>query len=447
MSQPNVILIFGDQWRQQAFGYTGNPDVQTPNIDRLSAQSINFTHAVSGCSVCCPARASLLTGQYPLTHGVFLNDVHLSERATSLAQAFKSAGYNTAYIGKWHVDGNGRSNYIPPERRQGFDYWKVLECTHNYNTSFYYANNSDEKLTWEGYDAIAQTRDAQNYMRNHNKSNPFLLTLSWGPPHEPYDTAPESYRASYSPNSVTLRPNVPESHAADARKWIAGYYAHCTALDNCVGDLLKTLDETGLADNTLVLFFSDHGDMLGSQDSVKKQQPYEESIRIPFLLRWPAKFGTTGKQVDARIDIPDIMPTLLGLCNIPIPQTVEGLDFSHYLTSGTDPSDGAAFLQCPNPFGQWTRDKGGREYRGLRTGQYTYVRSLDGPWLLYDNNADPYQLKNLVNNPSYKALRDDLDFWLQRRLNAMNDEFLPGSDYIRRWGYTVDKRGTVPYTN
>ena len=316
--------------------------MQTPNIDRLASQSINATHAVSGCSVCCPARASLLTGQYPLTHGVFVNDVHLSDRAISLAGAFKHAGYDTAYVGKWHVNANGRSNYIPPENRQGFDYWKVLECTHNYNNSFYYANDSDEKLTWEGYDAIAQTRDVQDYIENHDSDNPFFLALSWGPPHAPYETAPEKYRTMYRPEDVPLRENVPPESEANAREWIAGYYAHCTALDDCMGDLLQTLDDKGIADDTLLLFFSDHGDMLGSQGSAKKQQPWEESIRIPFLLRWPSQFGTEGCEVHDPIDIPDIMPTLLGLCGIDIPDTVEGLDFSAYLRGGENPSDGAA---------------------------------------------------------------------------------------------------------
>ena len=269
----NVILIFGDQWRAQAFGYAGNTCVQTPHIDRLASQSINATNAVSGCSVCCPARASLLTGQYPLTHGVFVNDVHLSDRAVSLAQAFKNAGYDTAYVGKWHVNANGRSNYIPPENRQGFDYWKVLECTHNYNNSFYYANDSDEKLTWEGYDAIAQTRDVQEYVENYDSENPFLLVLSWGPPHAPYETAPEKYRAMYRPEDVPLRENVPPESEASAREWIAGYYAHCTALDDCMGDLLQTLDDKGIADDTLLLFFSDHGDMLGSQGVRKSNSP------------------------------------------------------------------------------------------------------------------------------------------------------------------------------
>ena len=132
-NKPNVVFVFGDQWRQQATGYAGDPNVSTPHLDTLARESIDFTHAVSGCPVCSPYRASLLTGQRPLTHGVFVNDVYLQPRATSIAEAFSSAGYDTAYIGKWHVDGHGRSNYIPPERRLGFAYWKVLECTHAYN--------------------------------------------------------------------------------------------------------------------------------------------------------------------------------------------------------------------------------------------------------------------------------------------------------------------------
>jgi arylsulfatase A-like enzyme len=240
---------------------------------------------------------------------------------------------------------------------------------------------------------------------------------------------------------------VSEDKADEARKWIAGYYAHCTALDDCMADLLQTLDDKGIADTTIVLFFSDHGDMLGSQNSAKKQQPWEESIRIPFLMRWPEKFGVEGKTLDARIDIPDMMPTLLGLCDIDVPDTVQGLDFSDYFNGGDDPSDGAAFLQCALPFGQWVRTIGGREYRGLRTDRYTYVRSLDGPWLLYDNEVDPYQLHNLIDDPAYAGLRADLDVWLQRRLDAMGDEFKHGLEYIADWGYTVDERETVPYTN
>ncbi|MDE0811170.1 MAG: sulfatase-like hydrolase/transferase, partial [Alphaproteobacteria bacterium] len=222
---------------------------------------------------------------------------------------------------------------------------------------------------------------------------------------------------------------------------------HCTALDDCMADLLQTLEDQGIDDNTLVLFFSDHGDMLGSQGWDKKQKPWEESIRVPFLLRYPALLGCEGRQVDALIDIPDIMPTLLGLCQLNIPESVEGLDFSAYLRGGDDPSDGAALLSCPHPFGQWHRQIGGREYRGLRTKRYTYARSLDGPWLLYDNERDPYQLENLVDSPDAADLLKELDQHLSKRLALMGDEFLPGDDYLQQWGYEVDEKGTVPYRN
>jgi len=445
MKRPNVIFVFGDQWRAQATGYAGDSNVKTPNLDSLAGESINFTHAVAGCPVCSPYRASLMTGQFPLTHGVFVNDVYLKHNAVSLADAYATAGYDTAYIGKWHLDGHGRSSYIPPERRQGFDYWKVLECTHNYNRSLYYAGDSDEKLYWEGYDAIAQTRDAQKYIQEHDDKKPFLLVLSWGPPHNPYETAPEQYKTMYEPENIRLRPNVPDESAQQARKDLAGYYAHCSTLDVCIENLLHTIREKGIEEDTIFVFTSDHGDMLGSQGEQRKQRPWDESIRVPFLLRYPAMFGCQPKQLDAFIDAPDILPTLLGLCGFPIPDTVEGLDFSNYMQGGANPSDGAAVIMCPHPFGEWVRRQHGREYRCLRTQRYTYVRTLEGPWLLYDNDEDAYQLSNLIDNPAYGQLQQDLDAWLQRKLDAMSDEFLPGMDYIRQWNYTVNERGTVPY--
>ena len=208
-SQPNILVILADQWRADAFGFAGNPDVKTPNLDALQRESVHFKNAVVSVPVCCPTRASLLTGQRALTHRVFMNDVPLSPDATSLAKVLKGSGYDTAYVGKWHLNGNGRANFIPRERRQGFDYWKVLECTHDYNNSFYYGD-TPEKLKWEGYDAIAQTRDAQTFIRGHAAGKkPFVFMLAWGPPHDPYFSAPEKYRAKYDAAKLTLRGNVP----------------------------------------------------------------------------------------------------------------------------------------------------------------------------------------------------------------------------------------------
>ena len=444
ITNPNVIFIFGDQWRAQATGYAGDPNVQTPNLDRFATESLNFTHAVSNCPVCSPWRATLMTGQYPLTHGVFVNDVPISSDPVYLADVFKDAGYETAYIGKWHIDGYGRSAYIPPERRKGFDYWKVRECTHDYNDSFYYADGP-EKLWWEGYDAIAQTQDAQAYIETHNLDKPFLLMLSWGPPHDPYDTAPEAFRQLYDPADIVLRPNVPEDIVSDARKWLAGYYAHCSALDWCFGEVLKTLDKTGLSDNTLVVFTSDHGDMVGSHGARNKQRPWDESILVPLLLRYPAAFGRTAHRIETPINAPDLMPTLLGLADLPIPATVEGHNFAPFLRGKNAPPDTAALIELPACFHQYAYYRGGRDWRGLRTTRYTYVIHSDGPWMLYDNEKDPYQLENVVDHPDYADVQADLDADLRQRLAARGDDFTPGSALIRQAGYRVDERGDPVY--
>lgn len=298
------------------------------------------------------------------------------------------------------------------------------------------------KRFWDGYDVFAQTADAQAYIRSHGDEKPYLLVLSWGPPHNPYDTAPAAYRALYEPQHITLRPNVPPEMADDAREWLAGYYAHCTAIDRSVGDVLATLDAAGQADNTIVVFASDHGDMLGSHGQERKQRPWNESICVPFLLRVP---GREGQQVDALLNAHDIMPTLLSLCGLPIPETVEGRDFAATLDGGPDPSGGAALLACFHPFGEYARAGGGREYRGIRTHRYTYTRTLDGPWLLYDNQTDLYQLYNLINDPAYAAVQADLDQRLRAMLDAQSDAFLDGMAYIRQWGYPLDATGTVPF--
>ncbi|MBM4038190.1 MAG: sulfatase [Planctomycetes bacterium] len=489
----NVVFVFADQWRAQATGYAGDPNVKTPNLDALAKRSVNFSRAIASCPVCSPYRASLITGQYPLTHGVFINDVHLRNEAVSIAEAFKAGGYDTGYIGKWHLQGRGRLSFIPREDRQGFDFWRVCECTHDYNKSPYYADGP-ERLVWPGYDAEAQTRAAQAYIRGdgRDKAKPFLLMLSWGPPHNPYETAPKQFRDLYDPAKLVLRPNVPPPAQAAARRDLAGYYAHCTALDAYVGDLLKTIADAGLADDTIFAFTSDHGDMLGSQGQQRKQRPWDESIRVPFLLSLPlppssplplgegrvrvpsplpwgegrvrvpgaAAPPQQGREITQPFNVPDIMPTLLRLCGLDVPKTVEGLDFSSLVTGpvggASVPRDivgGAsvpralpesALIACYAPFGEWTRQGGGREYRGVRTARHTYVETREGPWLLYDNEKDPYQLTNLVGKPEAAEVQPHLAAELKKLLAQRNDEFLSGWDYITKWGYKTDKTGTAP---
>jgi arylsulfatase A-like enzyme len=444
--RPNLLFVFADQWRAQSTGYAGDPNLhgKTPHLDRLAQESVNLVNAVSTVPVCTPYRASLLTGQYALTHGLFMNDASLNPELTTIGKVFKSAGYDTGYVGKWHVDGHGRADFIPEERRQGFDYWKVLECTHNYNDSAYYTGNDPEKKKWPGYDAIAQTRDVQRYLADHAQSGrPFAAFLSWGSPHNPYSTAPKQYKDLFPPADIQLRSNVPAADAEKARKDLAGYYAHIAALDQCMGELMATLDETGLRDNTILVFTSDHGDMLYSHGQIFKQQPFDESVRIPFLVRCPARCAA--REVDMPIGSPDIMPTLLGLCGIQVPGSAEGRDYSRVLAGEAAPDNDAELIECITPFGSWNRSRGGREYRGIRTRRHTYVRDLKGPWVLFDNKNDPFQKTNLVDSPESASVLEKLEAMLALKLKERGDEFLPGEEYIKQWGYPVNAQGTIPY--
>ena len=446
--RPNLLYLFSDQWRTSDHGYMGNEEVLTPTLDALAAESVNFENAVSGIPVCCPHRGCLLTGQSPLTHGLFLNDLRLSDRATSFAQAFTGAGYDSGDIGTWHIDGTGRSAYIPPARRQGFDYWKVLECTHNYNDSKYYDQDDTKPQTWEGYDAYAQTRDAMSYLKGREEEDkPFALFLSWGPPHAPYRTGPKKWLEHYDQRELTLRENVPRELAKQAQQTYAGYYAHCTALDECVKWLLDTLMETGQLENTIVVYTSDHGDMLHSRGQLKKQRPWDESLRVPFLVRCPEAMEVKPRREPAPINTPDIMPTLLNLAGVAVPDSCEGEDFSTVIRGERTLADSAALITCPSPFGQWPRSRGGREFRGVRTRRYTYTRTLEGPWELFDNEEDPFQQRNLVASAAHRGLRDDLEDSLRIRLRETGDDFAPGPELIRRCGYRVDQSGTVAYNN
>lgn len=447
--KPNIVFVLTDQWRAQAFGYAGDPNVKTPRIDALAARSINFENAVSVCPVCTPQRAALLTGRFPSSTGMFMNDLYLPSEELCMAEIFGAAGYDTGYIGKWHLDGHGRDAYIPRERRQGFDYWKVLECTHKYNDSHYYADDDPTKLTWPGYDAYAQTADAQKYVRDHaDNDKPFLLVVGYGGPHFPHHTAPEALKALYPPDELQLRPNVPDDAEiqAHSRVELQGYYGHCTAIDQCVGALYKTLETCGIADNTIFIFTSDHGDMHGSQgkSSWRKQLPWDESVCVPFLCRYPPVHD--GGRVEATpLNTPDMLPSLLSLAGVPVPDTLEGDDLSTVFKGETCDRERPALFMSLAPFaGRRNRDF--KAYRGIRTSRYTYVRDSDGPWLLYDNVEDPYQMHNLVNDATNADLQTALEQELQSLLARNDDAVIRKDEAIAKWGYTVrEGDGAIPY--
>jgi arylsulfatase A-like enzyme len=437
MRHPNIVFVFADQMRAEATGYAGNRGVFTPNLDRLAESGVAFSNCIAGAPVCTPWRACFLTGQYPLTHGLFLNDLRLPTDRPTLGTVLKEAGYATGYIGKWHLDGNARAGFTPPgPRRQGFDFWAVGNCTHDYNHSLYYRDTPDRRY-WEGYDAIAQTDLAIDFIRDHaGREAPFALVLSWGPPHNPYDTAPERFRALYPPERVPVRPNCPHPNREELR----GYYAHVSALDEQVGRLLGALEASGALADTLFVFTSDHGDMLGSQGEQRKQRPWAEAIDVPLLIRAPNQ-RAAGARVDTLVNVWDLMPTLLALAGVPCPSTVQGRELSAAVTGAPFAEPDATLAACIAPFAEYR----GEEWRAARTKRHTYVRTLSGPWLLYDNAADPYQMENRVNRPESAELQGEMETRLQRLLAEFGDEFRPAREYIEQWGYAVDEKGAIPY--
>ena len=448
--KPNILYLLADEWRGNATGYAGDPNIKTPNLDRLAKEGLNYGNAVSVCPVCTPYRAALQTGRFPTSTGMFLNDAYLPSEELCMAEILKTAGYERGFIGKWHLDGHGRDSFIPPDRRQGWDYWKVDECTHNYNHSLYYSGNDPEKKYWKGYDAFAQTKDAQAYLEVKAKSGqPFVLVLAYGPPHFPVNQAPEEYKKLFPVERIKLEPNVPVSQQQAAREQLQGYYAHCAALDHCVGELLATLDETGLASNTIVVFTADHGETMGAHGNKpdQKQVPWDESCHMPFLLRYPAAGGPHGVTVKTPLTTPDILPTLLGLAGVAIPKTVEGEDLSATVRNPTFAMDRVALYEGISPFANLglEGEVNNREYRAIRTSRYTYVRDLKGPWLLYDDETDRYQMHNLVNQPETAALQKELEAKLQAELKKRGDEFRDGQYYIDLWGFNARKGGSISY--
>ncbi len=438
--KPNVVFILTDQWRASALGYMGNPNVKTPQLDQLADQAVNFVNAVSVSPVCTPYRASLLTGRFPSSTGMILNDIYLPAEELCMAEIFQSAGYQTAYIGKWHLDGHGRLNNVEPERRQGFEYWKALECSHDYNHMLYYENEDPEQKTWDGYSPFAISKEATTYMNDHtDDQQPFLLFISIATPHFPYNSAPEEYMEMYPPSEIKFSPNVPEELYERVLPEIQGYYAHCTATDLAIGSMVEQMRSLGLLENSILVFTADHGEMMGSHGRLpyRKQLAWNESVHVPFLIRLPDGESHQGVRVKAPLTTPDILPSLLSLCGIEIPNTIEGDDLSKLMLNPDPEADRAALVMNVSPFDVNWDD---REYRGIRTARFTYAVSPEGPFMLFDDQEDPYQMDNLAGNPAYTDIQADLERQLGQELSEIGEETIKPKDfYIEKWGFEIEK--------
>jgi arylsulfatase A-like enzyme len=464
MHKPNLIYVFADQLRYDACGYTGNSRARTPNIDKLAKEGVNLTNAVSGHPLCAPYRASLFTGKYTTSTGMVINELRMNPNHICFAHILTQNGYETAYIGKWHLWANQLGNhydpknsYVPPgPYRLGFDgFWAAYNFHHEYYRGYYHTN-SPEKIFIEGYEPDGQTDIAIEVLKEFSsRDKPFALFLSYGTPHDPwtYDNVPKEYLEMFKDVEFTLPPNYKEENdpyadvwgrltseeRKDLTEWMRVYYAMVANLDWNVGRLLKAIDEFGLRDSTIFVFTSDHGELFGAHGRRAKNIFYEEAVRVPFIIRWPLKIPA-GYISDICLNTPDIMPTLLSLMELPIPEGVEGIDLSHRILGREGPEPEAAFMMGTGAVADW---EDGHEWRALRSKRYTYaIYRVDSREFLFDNIEDPYQMKNLVEDPCYKEILEYFRNLLKRKMKELGDRFEASTWYRDNW--TKDRIILIP---
>jgi arylsulfatase A-like enzyme len=442
-SKPNIVYVFADQHRHCSWPGGGDPQVKTPNLEALARDGLTFNHCVSNHPLCSPYRASLLTGRYQQAHTVAANvggnHGSLPTTEATIADVLKKAGYATGYVGKWHLyPGSVTGKVVPPgPHRHGFDWWRAC---HNYRKRYdtrYYDDNGKE-IVLPDYAPKCQMDLTLEFIEK-NAEKPFCVFLSWHPPHSPYGEAPKRFGELYSPDHLKLRLNVPKD--ADTRKLRedhVGYFSHVSALDEEMGRLMRKLAELGIAENTIVCYSSDHGDMLGSFDLKAKNKPWNESIEVPFVVRWPAGLPK-GKRLETLFSTVDITPTLLGLAGVPVLPQMQGADLSALLKGNDAPGPESAFIMGGGALGLEEDEAGGGEgeepegktrkeekrgkgkkkvgsWRGVRTARFTYAKHGTGgdlePWLLYDNEKDPFQMRNLVEEAEQAQTCKELDAML-----------------------------------
>jgi len=428
MSGPNVIVVLCDQLRAFEVGCYGNSTIHTPHIDHLAAEGVRFDLAISNNPLCMPARSALLTGQYSRTcmgylsnysDGDCLPEYPAQSRDwlcdTTLAEAFKAWGYETALFGKWHIQ--------PAPLLVGFDH-ATYPRVHHRHTGQTFVENTGLGEVIDGFSIDYEAERVDQYLAQERDS-PFFMFYNISPPHMPLDDAPEKYKTMYAPDEILLRPNtlidgelpwderwfkiylwdflfyqehLPHTRQLpdgfDLRHLAALYYGLTTWVDDTLGRLMANLEKRGLADDTLVVFTSDHGDNLGSHHHFNKGLLIEESIRIPLVFWGGLQPRANTAQVAQLIDI---MPTVLDFAGADIPSSVQGRNLGPILRGRCDDlATNSAFVETHTGA------------IGLRTPTHLYGMQLaedhrtvssEGR-CFYDLTADPYEQYNLAGGGS-----------------------------------------------
>ncbi|PDH46530.1 MAG: hypothetical protein CND43_00280 [Flavobacteriales bacterium MED-G15] len=428
---PNVILIISDQWSTKVADGSGNYDngIQTPGIDLLAKDGVSFKQAYSTYPLCTPARASLFTGLYSHHNDVGFNlkkdsILDRAELTPTLGKSFKEAGYNVAYFGKEHAGGYGYASA----------------------TEFGSMTHSNGGMLAEGsaYDPIF-TEDAIKYVKNQTEDQPFFMTLSLINPHDICRVLGGKVQGATFADAIHFarnddepylrfqpRPDLPKNHEVPYQKgmilhedfmykevfglnedewkrFIATYQLLIENTDRLIGQLLENLKEQGLEENTIVMFTTDHGEMSGSHKLIAKTTFYEESSKIPVIIRYPKEIKQSSTNNQALISTIDIMPTLLDLAGVAVPEGIDGKSFKKQIFEPEASATEFNIVFSQNQFG-----------RMVRYEEFKYVRSIvygTTYEVLFDLKDDPNESKNLVNDPTFKSElvkgRKLLDDWLE----------------------------------
>ncbi len=414
--KPNVVVFFTDQQRWDGSGLFGNPLELTPNYDRIAVQGTHCQLAFTCQPVCGPARASLQTGLYATATGVWRNGIALRPGEKTLAHYFNDAGYHTAYIGKWHL---ASTNAVPVEEQGGYQYWlgaNVLEsCSEPYNCLMYDRQGNEVKLP--GYRVDAQTDAAIRYIDAHQRE-PFFLFISYLEPHfqnhiDDYPP-PDGYRDRYTGRWV---PADLAALGGSTHAHLGGYWGIIKRLDEAFGRLLDALKSLGLAENTIVLFTSDHGCHFKTRNSEYKRSCHESSIRIPMALTGPGFFG--GGALRQLVSLVDMPPTLLDAARIPVPSHMQGRSILPLTRGSTHGWPEEVFVQISEAqvgrcvrthrwkYSVWAPDKTG--WKDPASDHYVEE-------FLYDLAADPHELDNRVGLESHRGVADVMRERLIRRM-------------------------------
>lgn len=420
--KPNILVFFTDQQRWDTVGCYNDKVDTTPVLDNLAAEGVKFENAFTVQPLCCPARSTLQTGLYPTQNGCFKNNIPLKTDEITVAKLFNQAGYDTAYIGKWHLAAVDEKP-VPKVMRGGYEYWLAADAlehtSHPYGGIFFDGNN--QPVEYEGYRVDAQTTFALDYLQQRQSDKPFMLFLSYLEPHFQNDmarfVAPDGYAEKYQNSYV---PDDLQGKAGDWPENLPDYYGMCKNLDENLGRLVNWLKENGQYENTVILFFSDHGCHFKTRNDEYKRSCHESSIRVPCIIRG-GNF-VSGFKVEHLISLADIAPTMLGVAGIDIPPVMEGRDLSLALD---------AQEWDENVLVQISESETGRALRTPRW-KYAMVSPHSDPnkdagsltWVesqLYDLENDPFESRNLIADPTLESARIELRKIITEKMTAIGE--------------------------